>query len=155
MVMSHADALFRYAVKLTGNSMEAEDVVQNTFEKIWIRKDQITIDTVKALCYRITHNNVMDNFRRKKLEREAPIMGDISSTSDVLAFESRDIINQGFLQLSEVQKSLILLRDYEGYSYEDIAEILEMSLGKVKVYLFRARKQMQKEIKELEIDIKL
>ena len=64
-------------------------------------------------------------------------------------FESNEVVNRAVSILPPVQKSVILLRDLEGYSYEEIGKILELSDSQVKVYLFRARNKIKKQLKGL------
>ena len=66
-----------------------------------------------------------------------------SSDKDQDAFEHRELIEKAFVKISAIQKSVILLRDYEGYSYEEIADITGLNLSQVKVYIFRGRKKLQ------------
>ena len=65
---------------------------------------------------------------------------------DLGSFEQRELIEKAFTQIPSIQKSVILLRDYEGYSYEEIADITGLNLSQVKVYIFRGRKKMQSAI---------
>ena len=64
--------------------------------------------------------------------------------SDRNGYESQDLLDQAFKHLSDAQKQIILLRDWEGYSYKEIGEILEYNESLVKVHLFRARKEMKR-----------
>lgn len=150
-VKEYADPLYRYAYKLVGNQMDAEDVVQTVYEKLWLKKDNIEFDRIKGLMFKIAHNHVMDQFRKKKVQRKHVNQLNHESYDISDSIEASDILKHAFKNLTEEQKSLILLRDYEGYPYEEIAEMLEMSLSQVKVYLFRARKQLQQAIKALEL----
>jgi RNA polymerase sigma factor (sigma-70 family) len=68
---------------------------------------------------------------------------------DVNLFESNQVVDRAVNILPTVQKSIILLRDLEGYSYDEIGEILNLSSSQVKVYLFRARNKIKKQLKGL------
>ena len=132
--------------------MLAEDVVQDSFEKIWRKRNAIELDTIKGLLFRLVHNNIMDVYRKKKLKNGYDLTYNGESFKGQMNFEIVDVLDHAFVQQSNLSKSLILLRDYEGYSYEEISEILEISLSKVKVYLYRARKSMQTAIQSLEFE---
>ena len=67
--------------------------------------------------------------------------------------EEKEIIDQAFEQLEDKQKKIIMLRDWDGYSYEEIADILEINLNQVKVNLFRARKKMKAAITSIDDNI--
>ena len=71
--------------------------------------------------------------------------------SHLKSFEMKEVIEKALSQLPPVQKSIILLRDLEGYNYKEIGEILELSEAQVKVYLFRARNKIKKQLKDLTI----
>ena len=98
----------------------------------------------------MAHNRIIDLHRYHKVRREKVINTNNQTERHEEQLEAREILEKAFKQLKEEYKSLVLLRDYEGYSYEEIAEILDMSLSKVKVYLFRARKQLRSIIQTLE-----
>lgn len=146
----YSDMLYRYALKISGNEMDADDIVQVVFEKVWKRIDKVDFDRVKSLLFKIAHNHVIDQYRKTKSRREHEQQYDVAHTESYKQFEASDILEQAFEKLSEEYKSLIMMRDAEGYAYEEIAEALNLSLSQVKVYLFRARKQMQEAIKSLE-----
>jgi RNA polymerase sigma-70 factor (ECF subfamily) len=130
--------------------MDAEDVVQDVFEKLWKKREKVDFDRCKSLLFKMTHNRIIDIYRYNKVRRNENHIVEKVEESIERNFELTEIIELAFKELSEEYKSLVMLRDYEGFSYDEIAEMLDMSLCKVKVYLFRARKQLQKTIKSLE-----
>ncbi len=150
-VNTHADALYGYALKLSGNQMDAEDIVQHTFERVWLKREKIDFETAKSLMYRIAYNFVVDNYRKDKNRKERESNYQVEEAYKDQGLEAKDILEKAFTALSEEQKTLIMMRDYEGYAYEEIAEIMEINLSQVKVYLFRARKKMQQAIRSLEL----
>ncbi len=131
--------------------MDADDIVQQTFEKVWLRIDKVDFDRVKSLLFKIAHNCVIDQYRKAKTRREHEQHFMSGTSYESKGFEAEDLLNQAFNSLRAEYKSLILLKDYEGYAYDEIAETMDMSLSKVKVYLFRARKEMQEALKALEL----
>ena len=142
--------LYRYAFHFMRNEEEAKDIVQDVFEKLWINRKKIDLERVKSWLYKCTHN-VMINFLNKKSRTrymdsqslpEKPSMPDST-------FESQQMVERIVNILPPIQKSIILLRDIEGYSYDDIGQILDLSPSQVKVYLFRARMKIKKQLKGL------
>lgn len=99
-----------------------------------------------------TAHNAMINFAtrkgRVKLTDEMAEF-DSSGKSQTSLFESQQVVDRAVSILPPIQKSVILLRDLEGYSYKEIADILNLSDSQVKVYLFRARKKIKKQLKGL------
>lgn len=146
--------LYRYALRIVGDRMEAEDVIQELLIKIWKKKDQfIHIDNKEAWCMTLTRNMSIDKTRKKK-HRTANIEDfhfiQDNAASPYQSVESKD--NLGRIEsiidnLSDRQKTVIHLRDIEGYSYKEISKISGFTIDQIKVYLHRARLKLRKQIK--------
>ncbi len=142
--------LYRYAFHFMRNEEDAKDIVQDVYEKLWINRKTIELKRVKAWLYRCTHNAMINFLNKKSRTRymdsqslpERPSMPDSN-------FESMQMVDRLVGILPPIQKSIILLRDIEGYSYSDIGDILDLSPSQVKVYLFRARMKIKKQLKGL------
>ena len=146
-VYEFSDGLYRFALKLCKNQDAAKDFVQEAFEKVWIKKETIDAKKVKAYLFRTVYNSFIDTTRKVKtftLE-EHHEKAYHQSTPDL-----NEILHNALNQLPEAQKSAVLLRDYEGYNYAEIGEILNLTESQVKVYIFRARKQLQAIIGKIE-----
>ncbi len=143
-VHEYADRLYRFALKMLSDTMDAEDVVQLVFERLWRRHEEVQVGAVKSYLFTSVHRACIDQFRkrqtRKKVSEEMPLPSPSVSHDDL---ENRQLIEEGLKRLRPDQKTLILLRDYEGYSYKEIAEITAQSESQVKIKLFRARKKLQ------------
>jgi len=138
-----ADALYRYTLKNLGHAMSAQDIVQDIvqdcYEKLWIHRDQVDPLKVKSWLFTTAHHTMVDNIRKRKNEtlvesKKLPDRAEEQGYSDL-----QEIMHQAIDKLTEVQKSVLLLRDYEGYSYREIGEITGLSEAQVKVYIYRAR----------------
>lgn len=142
--------LYRYAFHFMRNEEDAKDIVQDVFEKLWINRKKIDLERVKSWLYKCTHNAMINFLNKKSRTRymdsqslpEKPSMPDST-------FESQQMVERIVNILPPIQKSIILLRDIEGYSYDDIGQILNLSPSQVKVYLFRARMKIKKQLKGL------
>ena len=152
-VKLYSDAVYGFLVKQLSNKVEAEDIVQNTFEKLWNNRMEVPLEKAKSYLFTVAYRNMIDVTRRQKLRRETPIQVTTPSTPFQDNFEVQELLEKGLQQLGELQRSLILLRDYEGYSYEEIAELTDLSLSQVKVYLYRGRKKLQTYIAQLDQSI--
>ena len=130
--------------------MEAQDIVQNTFEKLWINKEQVVFEKAKSYLFTVAYRNMIDFTRRQKFRGSNEHLLEEGDNSFQRQFETREILNKGLEQLSEIQKTLILMRDYEGYNYEELAEMTELTLSQVKVYLYRGRKKLQEYIRQMD-----
>lgn len=147
-VNEFSDGLYRFALKLIKDESSAQDLVQDAYEKVWIKRESIETQKVKSYLFRIVYNKFLDDKKRNKViyfeeYLHEPFID--QETSDL-----KVILNKALSTLPLIQKSAILLRDYEGYSYDEIGEILELSASQVKVYIYRARKQLQQYIGKLE-----
>ncbi len=139
--------LYRYAFHFLRNQEDAKDIIQDVFEKLWINRKMIDLERVKSWLYRCAHN-AMVNFLSKKSRTQYMNSQNLplSSTPFDSTFESMQVVERMVNILPPTQKSIILLRDIEGYSYSDIGQILDLSASQVKVYLFRARMKIKKQL---------
>jgi len=148
-VLPLKDRLFRLALRLTSNRPEAEDIVQEVFIRLWKkREDLANVQNLEAWAVRMTKNLTIDRLRSKKHQTEdLPIASGTPDSETPHSITERkdtlDYIRKLMDQLPLKQKSVMQLRDVEGYSYQEIAQALEMPMNQVKVYLFRARQTMK------------
>lgn len=144
-VKAHADGLFRFLKKNLKDTMEAENIVQNTFEKLWIRRDEIRIESAKAYIFKVGYNNMIDVIRKNKKT------GNLDDVKEVVSenrnyTDLKEILNKAVMRLPEHLRTPLLLRDYEGYDYRSIGEITGLNEGQVKINIFRARKALREYI---------
>lgn len=142
--------MFGYALRFLRNQADAEDIVQDVFEKLWIHRRNVEVLKAKSWMFTTAHNAMINYSNRRgriQLSSEMQMHGHEVSTSN--KFESQEVVDRAVAILPPLQKSIILLRDLEGYSYKDIGEILDLSESQVKVYLFRARNKIKKQLKGL------
>jgi RNA polymerase sigma factor (sigma-70 family) len=139
----HADSLYRFVLKNIKNVDKAKDIIQDTFEKTWIKRDQINNEKAKSYLFTTAYHNLVDLTRREQKqgdynEKEALKLNHETQYSDL-----QEILHEAIDKLPIDQKAVIMLRDYEGYAYNEIAEITGLNESQVKVYIFRARKQLK------------
>jgi RNA polymerase sigma factor (sigma-70 family) len=149
-ISKHSDNLFGYALKFLRNYEDAKDIVQDVSEKLWVNRKTVELNKAKSWMFTTAHN-AMINFSNRK--------GRVHLTSEMKfydkeyvnpdSFESNQVVDRAVSILPPVQKSIILMRDLEGYSYKEIGEILDLSDAQVKVYLYRARKKIKMQLKGL------
>ena len=145
-----SDDVYRFLLKQLSNEMEAQDIVQNTFEKLWINREQVVFEKAKSYLFTVAYRNMIDFTRRQKFRGSNENIQEKGDNSFQHQFETRELLNKGLEQLSEIQKTLILMRDYEGYNYEELADMTDLTLSQVKVYLYRGRKKLQAYIKQMD-----
>ena len=136
-VQQWADALFRFACKCTGRQADAHDIVQNSFEVLWQKRNDVDAGKAKSFLFQVAYHQSIDNFRkRSKVSYEEPEEKSYSPANPDL----KRVLDRALAQLDEQARALVLLKDYEGYRYEEIAKITALTETQVKVYLHRARK---------------
>jgi RNA polymerase sigma factor (sigma-70 family) len=150
IVEKYADRLFRYVLKNIRDRERSSDLVQDSFEKLWIRSRDIQFSKAKSYLFSIAHNTLIDSIRKEKKQivtdvSDMPELADNRHYTDI-----REILDEGLRKLSEIQRSVILLRDYEGYSYIEIGEITGLNESQVKVYIYRARLFLKNYIGQIE-----
>lgn len=138
-----ADGLYRFALKSSGDKLLAEDLVQDAYERLWKKAEQVEPQKAKAYLYRTVVNLHIDKVRREKLSRAHLEQKTADYTVSPLPFDLKAHLDEGIKRLNEIQRNTILLRDYEGYSYSEIAEILNISEDQVRISIFRARKALK------------
>ena len=148
---TYADNLFRFVVKHTRNKMLADDIVQETFAKVWEKHEDIQADKVKSYLFTTAYHCLVDVM--KKENRSGSVEGiERTGTSDTAhLFDIQKVLHEALERLPEIQKTVVLLRDYEGYHYDEIADITGLSESQVKVYIFRARQTLKTYLKDIEL----
>ena len=149
--------LFRLALRITLDSAEAEDIVQDTLIRVWNKRDEWhSLDSVEAYCLTVARNLAIDRSQRKEAQNvsftpEAQEMPDSMTPEKKLEEkEQLNLIHRLVNGLPEKQRTAIQLRDIEGKSYKEIAEILGATEEQVKVNLFRARQKIKQKYGEIE-----
>lgn len=152
-VSRNQHGLYAMAYQLLGDQLEAEDVVQDTFIKLWEQYESGK-KLQKAWLYKVARNQCMDILRRRKHATEYQLMQAVGSDmvqfsidKEVLNDELSCEIQQAITCLQEPYKSLLVLREINQLNYQTLADAMNLSLSQTKVYLHRARKQL-KEILE-------
>jgi RNA polymerase sigma-70 factor (ECF subfamily) len=150
-VKDFADRLYRFALKNLNDTDLAKDFVQDAYEKLWMRIDQVDNNKVKSYLFRTVVNAQIDRSRRAKLQQNHLASLDVNPTQEHTSFDVQEKIDEGVNRLTEIQRTVLTLRDYEGYSYHEIAEMTDLSEDQVKVYIFRARKFLKAYIGKVEV----
>lgn len=149
-VTQYADNVYRFILKNLRHEENARDVVQASFEKMWLHRENIQNEKSKSYLFTVAYHQMIDLVRKNK---RVTLENDFSSSTRVTdepQHQLKKILNDALYRLSETQRSLVLLKDYEGYTYEEIAEITSLSISQVKVYLHRARLQLKSYLVKIE-----
>ena len=142
-VKEYADNVFRFIVKNLRHEEDARDVVQGAFEKMWINRASVDYARSKSFLFTVAYNQMIDHLRKSKRMSLKEDFAEESRISDRPANNIKKVLEQALAKLNDTQRSLVLLKDYEGYSYEEIGQITGLNESQVKVYLHRARVQLK------------
>ena len=136
----YADNVYRFILKSLGHSADAEDVVQVAFEKMWMNRMQVDFSRCKSYLFTVAYHQMIDHIRKsKRISLKEEFRDDAKISNSNYQNDTKRLLNEALNKLNDVQKSLVLLKDYEGYSYQEIGEITGLNESQVKVYLHRAR----------------
>ena len=149
-VANYADNLYRFVLKSTKDEAMSQDIVQDTFEKMWINRTSIKPEKAKSWIFTTGYRVMIDLIRRneKKGAWDDRFENQVRTTQE--QHDLKDILNEALNRLPDVQKQVILLRDYEGYDYKEIGDITGLSESQVKVYIFRGRKTLKQYLVSVE-----
>jgi RNA polymerase sigma-70 factor (ECF subfamily) len=142
-VTSYADNVYRFILKNLRHEEDARDVVQSAFEKMWRNRENVDALTAKSYLFTIAHNQMIDHLRKVKRVSLKDEFKENDKVADHQQHNLKKVLNEALNRLNETQRSLVMLKDYEGYSYEEIGRIMGLSESQVKVYLHRARIQLK------------
>jgi len=116
-VTQYADNVYRFIVKNLGHEEDAKDVVQASFEKLWLNREQVDAARCKSYLFSIAYHQMIDHIRKNKRVQLKDEFREDSRVEDTQVSDARRILHEALGRLNEIQKSLIMLKDYEGYSY--------------------------------------
>jgi RNA polymerase sigma factor (sigma-70 family) len=149
-VTNYADNVYRFILKNLRHEEDARDVVQSAYEKLWKNCREVEAAKSKSYLFTIAYHQMIDHIRKNKRVQLREEFREEARISDKPAHNLKKVLEEALARLNETQRSLVLLKDYEGYSYEEIGQITGLNESQVKVYLHRARLQLKNYLVSLE-----
>jgi RNA polymerase sigma factor (sigma-70 family) len=146
----YADNLYRFILKNMKDEEKARDVVQDTYEKLWMKVSEVESTNAKSYMFTTAYRTMIDRIRRDKKQGDMTEANMYSLSTSRQYSDLKEILSEALSRLPEIQRTVILLRDYEGYDYAAIGEITGLNESQVKVYIFRARGFLKNYIGALE-----
>lgn len=147
----YADGVYRFILKQIRDVEKARDIVQESFAKVWQKVDEVSSEKAKAYLYTTAYRTMIDQIRKEdKTQRLEPHHHSGISVKNSFS-DLKEILDEALEKLPPIQKSVLLLRDYEGYSYAEIGQITGLGEAQVKVYIFRARMSLKNYISCLDL----
>uniref|UniRef100_A0AB33JL97 RNA polymerase sigma factor n=2 Tax=unclassified Prevotella TaxID=2638335 RepID=A0AB33JL97_9BACT len=157
-VLPLKNQLYRLALRITLDSAEAEDIVQETMIKVWDRRETWQeIESIEAFCFTVCRNLALDSIKRHGSQNDSLDEHDTDSPDQsldpyeqMLRNDRVDVVRKLVDELPEKQRSCMQLRDFEGKSYKDIASVLGITEEQVKVNIYRARQAIKVKFQEID-----
>ena len=134
-----SDGIYRFILKNIKNHEMAKDVVQDTYEKLWVRVAEVSPEKVRSYLFTTAYHTMIDLIRKENRMEDFNADRHDRENHEHAYTGLSELLEAAVSRLPADQRSVILLRDYEGYSYEDISSITGLSESQVKVYIFRGR----------------
>lgn len=147
----YSDRIYRFVLKSIKDIHKAEDIVQDSFEKLWKNAEKVNFEKVKSYLFTTAYHTMIDLIRKEKRSTFSENLKLIEPSHENNYSDLKEILNEAVSRIPELQRMVILLRDYEGYSYKEIGEMANISESQVKVYIYRARVFLKKYIGKIDI----
>lgn len=138
-VDQYADFVYRFLLKSLHDEAVAKDLVQDSFERLWRVHGDLNAEKAKSYLFRCAYNAMIDHTRRNHPTYDLETSVNIQQHAFNQYSDVQEILQQALQTMKPEQRSVILLRDLQGYQYQEIADITGLSLAQVKVYIFRGR----------------
>ena len=150
-VEDHADHIYRFLLGSIRQKELAEDIVQDTYEKLWVKRENVSYEKVKTYLFTTAYHTMIDRLRKEKriVSMEETAGGE--GAAEMRSPDLNDVLHEALDRLPPDQKAVVLLRDYEGYSYREIGEITGQSESQVKINIFRGRRFLKNYIGSMEV----
>ncbi|HDJ33506.1 MAG TPA: RNA polymerase sigma factor [Bacteroidetes bacterium] len=150
-VEQYADPVYRFVLGSLRDEDRARDIIQDTFEKLWVKAENVSFEKARSYIFSTAYHTMIDMIRKEKKMMVVDDYQSMEGSGEETSYTGlKEILHEALQQLPEVQRHVILLRDYEGYSYEEIGQITGLSESQVKVYIYRGRLFLRKYIGKLE-----
>lgn len=144
-VDEYSDALYAFMLKSTKDEELSKDLVQESFMRLWEHRHEVEKAKSKSYLFTIGYHAMIDHFRKNKRVETFTDKHIKNATKNTFS-DLKEVLDKAVELLPDDQKSVLLLRDYEGYSYKEISNITGLTESQVKVYIFRARVFLKKYI---------
>lgn len=139
IIERYSDEVYRYLAKNLQDIDKAKDIVQDSFLALWNNRDKVEKDKVKYWLFTTAHNNLLKQIRYDKV-RENQIQNE---TSTSLNSDNKQLLDYLLNQLNDKMRQCLMLKEWQGFSVKEIAEIMQISENDVKINIFRAKVKLR------------
>ena len=149
-VEDYSDSVYRFIRGNLKDEDRSNDIVQDSYEKLWRHVTDIEYPVVKSWLFTTAYHTMIDIIRKENRIIALKRPDEYNIISESQYSDLNEILHLALERLPEIQKSLILLRDYEGYSYKEIGEITGLNEAQVKINIYRGRVALKNFIGKIE-----
>ena len=149
-VEEYSDSVYRFIRTNLKDEERANDIVQDSYEKLWRNLTDIEYPVVKSWLFTTAYRTMIDIIRKENRMTTLEDNDDYDLISESQYSDLNEILHLALEHLPENQKSLVILRDYEGYSYKEIGEITGLTEAQVKINIYRGRVALKNFIVRIE-----
>ena len=146
----YSDRVYRFILKNIRDEEKARDIVQDTYEKLWVNVENVNYKKSRSYIFTTAYHTMIDMIRKDKKQTDFENVNPENYSHQDQYSDLKEILEEAVNKLPEDQRSVILLRDYEGYSYQEIGDITGLNESQVKVYIYRARLFLKNYIGKIE-----
>ncbi len=147
----YSDGVYRFVLKNIKDEDKAKDIIQDTYEKLWKRHGEVNYEKVKSYLFSTAYHTLIDLTRREKKKAQWDEVDFNRHSANDGYSDLNEVLHKAVDLLPDIQKMVVMMRDYEGYSYKEIGDMTNLSESQVKVYIFRARKFLKEYIGKIEV----
>jgi len=147
----YSDNVYRFILKNIRDEERARDIVQDSYEKLWRNAENVNYEKVKSYLFTTAYHTMIDVLRKDKRQTYMEDYQIPEDVHDEQYSDLKEVLNDAVKRLPDIQRTVILLRDYEGYSYKEIGDVTSLSEAQVKVYIYRARVFLKSYIGKMEM----
>ncbi len=150
-VNQFSDGVYRFVLKNIKDEDKAKDIIQDTYEKLWKKYTEVNFKKVKSYLFSTAYHTLIDLTRREKKQAKWDDTDFKNHAHNEGYSDLNEVLHNAVERLPDMQRMVVMMRDYEGYSYKEIGEITGLTEPQVKVYIFRARKFLKEYIGHIEV----
>ncbi|MCW0482419.1 RNA polymerase sigma factor [Gaoshiqia sediminis] len=147
----YADGVFRFVLKNLRDEEKSRDVVQDSFEKLWLNHNRLAAEKAKPYLYTTAYHRLIDLIRKDSRLRLIDGHHPVEDVHFEQYSDLGEVLDRAVKLLPDDQRMALMLRDYEGYSYKEIGEITGLNETQVKVYIYRARVFLKNYIGKIDV----
>jgi RNA polymerase sigma factor (sigma-70 family) len=149
-VEEYADSVYRFIRANLKDNDRSNDIVQDSYEKLWRNVSVIAYPVVKSWLFSTAYRGMIDIIRKEKRMTTLDETYENTAINESQYSDLNEILHKAIERLPEHQKTSVLLRDYEGYSYKEIGDITGQTEAQVKINIYRGRLALKSYIGQIE-----